>query len=163
MPAKDYYAILGVQPDSTPAGIRAAYREAVLRTHPDHAGPDAATEFQDVVQAYSVLSDPERRREYDRELETKPPLRVSPRPRPSQAVSRSRQPGVEIEVLLTREEAVRGGKVRVDIPLRRRMRPLYVRIPQVLRAGITSSINFEPMMMEGLLVKICFKVVENHL
>ena len=66
MAIKNYYAILGVSHNETPAGIRAAYRQAVRRTHPDHAGPQGAAAFQDIVEAHSVLSDPDRRREYDR-------------------------------------------------------------------------------------------------
>jgi curved DNA-binding protein CbpA len=160
--SKDYYAILGIEPDASPAAIRAAYREAVLRTHPDHAGPDAAADFQEVVEAYAVLSNPDRRREYDSTLEPKgPPLRVDPNARATHPPRRpTRQPGLSIEVLLTPEEAFRGGKVRVDVPLRRRTRPLYMPIPHVIRAGITSTFNFEPVLVEGLWVKIRCRVVD---
>ena len=57
MPLKSHYAILGVARDETPAGIRAAYREAVRRTHPDYAGPQSAPAFEEIVEAHSVLSD----------------------------------------------------------------------------------------------------------
>ncbi|RPA77260.1 DnaJ-domain-containing protein [Ascobolus immersus RN42] len=69
---RDYYAILGIQPNATPAEIRTAYKLAALRTHPDrlaHNDPARATrtrEFQRVNDAYYTLSDPGRRREYDR-------------------------------------------------------------------------------------------------
>ena len=68
MPLKSHYAILGVARDETPAGIRAAYREAVRRTHPDYAGPQSAPAFEEIVEAHSVLSDPNRRRDYDEKL-----------------------------------------------------------------------------------------------
>jgi molecular chaperone DnaJ len=68
MPLKSHYAILGVARDETPAGIRAAYREAVRRTHPDYAGPQSAPAFEEIVEAHSVLSDPDRRRDYDEKL-----------------------------------------------------------------------------------------------
>lgn len=68
MAIKDYYAILGVSRTETPAGIRSAYREAARRSHPDLAGVQGATEFRDIVEAHSVLSDPERRRQYDETL-----------------------------------------------------------------------------------------------
>src|SRR5947207_1816255 len=69
MAMKNYYAILGVSRAETPAGIRAAYRDAVRRTHPDYAGPQSRDEFEQVVEAFSVLSDASRRRHYDRDLE----------------------------------------------------------------------------------------------
>ncbi|KAI0307783.1 DnaJ domain-containing protein [Multifurca ochricompacta] len=69
----DYYNILSVQRDASTEDIRQAYRNASLKTHPDrlfHASAEekkAATEkFQAVADAYYVLSDPQRRREYDR-------------------------------------------------------------------------------------------------
>jgi molecular chaperone DnaJ len=68
MAIKNYYAVLGVSRTETPSGIRAAYREAVRRTHPDYAGPRSAVAFQEIVEAHSVLSDPNRRRRYDQDL-----------------------------------------------------------------------------------------------
>jgi DnaJ-class molecular chaperone len=68
MTIKNYYGILGVSRNETPSGIRAAYREAVRRSHPDHAGPQAAAAFHEIVEAHSVLSDPDRRREYNQRL-----------------------------------------------------------------------------------------------
>ena len=65
MAIKNYYAVLGVSRNETPSGIRAAYRDAVRRTHPDHAGEQGAADFQEVVEAHNVLSDPRRRQQYD--------------------------------------------------------------------------------------------------
>jgi len=68
----DYYALLNVQKTATTEEVRQAYRKESLRTHPDrlsNATPSerqAATErFQAVADAYYVLSDSVRRREYD--------------------------------------------------------------------------------------------------
>ncbi|MBI5542669.1 MAG: DnaJ domain-containing protein [Deltaproteobacteria bacterium] len=65
MPTRDYYLILGVSRDEPSQGIRAAYRDLALRYHPDRAGEQATQLFQDIVEAYHVLADPERRASYD--------------------------------------------------------------------------------------------------
>ena len=63
-----YYMILGVSNTESPSGIRAAYRDLAKRMHPDVAGHQATRAFQDVTEAYGVLSDPQRRREYNNTL-----------------------------------------------------------------------------------------------
>ena len=65
METRDYYVLLGVDPATTARGIRDAYRHLALRYHPDRAGPQSTRFFQDVVDAYRVLSDPQRRASYD--------------------------------------------------------------------------------------------------
>jgi molecular chaperone DnaJ len=65
--AKDFYQVLGV-PDSASQGeIKKAYRRLAKQYHPD-ANPDnaaAAERFKEISEAHSVLSDPEKRRQYD--------------------------------------------------------------------------------------------------
>jgi DnaJ-class molecular chaperone len=68
MERKTYYAILGVTRMETPRGIRAAYRDLAKKLHPDVAGDEATPAFQEVTEAYTVLSDPERRRDYNHRL-----------------------------------------------------------------------------------------------
>ncbi|XP_042029383.1 dnAJ-like protein slr0093 isoform X1 [Salvia splendens] len=64
---KDYYKILQVDYDATDDKIRLNYRKLALKWHPDkHKGDVAATAiFQEINEAYSVLSDPDERLEYD--------------------------------------------------------------------------------------------------
>ena len=67
--ATDFYEVLGVSPEAGPEEIKAAFRLLGKKYHPDaNPGfPQAADErFKRVSEAYSVLSDPDRRREYDR-------------------------------------------------------------------------------------------------
>lgn len=69
MERKTYYMVLGVSRLESPKGIRAAYRDLAKKLHPDVAGEEATRAFQEVTEAYEVLSDPRRRREYNHTLE----------------------------------------------------------------------------------------------
>lgn len=65
--AETYYDVLGVPRDASRDEIRAAYRERVLETHPDHNDdPDAAAQFGRVREAEEVLTDEAERARYDR-------------------------------------------------------------------------------------------------
>jgi len=67
---KDYYSLLGVPRNANTDQLRRAYREAALRLHPDRNVRPGDTElFLDSGRGYEILSDPERRSAYDRELE----------------------------------------------------------------------------------------------
>jgi len=63
----DYYQILGVSSDSEPKGIKQAYRDLAFQYHPDRnkGNPAAAEKMKQVNEAYAVLSDAQKRREYD--------------------------------------------------------------------------------------------------
>ena len=69
MLARDHYATLGVPPSADAEQIEDAYRHLSRRYHPDinPGDPHATTVFERIESAYEVLSDPERRRRYDRE------------------------------------------------------------------------------------------------
>jgi DnaJ-class molecular chaperone len=68
MAMKDYYLVLGVPREESATGIRTTFRGLVKRYHPDRVGPDGEPILRDILEAYEVLSDPERRQEYNREL-----------------------------------------------------------------------------------------------
>jgi molecular chaperone DnaJ len=65
---KDYYAVLGVPKNASPAEIKKAYRKLAQKHHPDANSGDKRSEerFKDVSTAYDVLGNAERRAEYDR-------------------------------------------------------------------------------------------------
>lgn len=67
MAEKNYYDILGVPENADEETIKKAYRELAKKYHPDrHRGDKAAEEkFKDIAEAYSVLSDPQKRAQYD--------------------------------------------------------------------------------------------------
>lgn len=72
---KNYYIILGIPSNSSQEDIKTAYRRLAKEFHPDHYGKNQSP-FQRIQEAYSVLSNPKRRRSYDRSM--KPPVRTSP-------------------------------------------------------------------------------------
>lgn len=64
---KDYYAALGVSKEATPADIKKAYRKLARKFHPDANAGDVKAEdkFKEISEAYDVLSDPTKRKDYD--------------------------------------------------------------------------------------------------
>lgn len=158
MDERTYYVILGVSPGESAAGIRAAYRELARRHHPDVSGEQATRAFQEISEAYRVLSDPRSRRDYDERLgrarapASRPasgprrgsgrrdpvPAGVGPASGGRDAVGRSvdaiderrrrnlaepglreaeRAHGIDFDLVLTGEEATRGGVLRVPVPV----------------------------------------------
>ncbi|NJC88764.1 MAG: J domain-containing protein [Desulfuromonas sp.] len=65
--AKDYYAVLGIEKTATTDAIKKAYRKLAVKYHPDKNPGDKAAEerFKEITEAYTVLSDADKRRQYD--------------------------------------------------------------------------------------------------
>ena len=67
MSSKDYYKILGVSKSATKDEIKKAYRTLALKYHPDRNSSNKESEekFKELSEAYAVLSDPEKKKQYD--------------------------------------------------------------------------------------------------
>ncbi len=67
MAGTDYYKILGIDKQAGAAEIKKAYRKLAMKYHPDHTKGNKADEekFKKISEAYAVLSDPEKRKQYD--------------------------------------------------------------------------------------------------
>jgi Ca-activated chloride channel family protein len=81
---KDYYTILGIEASADSEQVKTAYRTMARRYHPDaNPSPEASAQFQEVQEAYDVLSEPGQKRAYDRlrereGLKQPPPLTIKP-------------------------------------------------------------------------------------
>jgi hypothetical protein len=152
--AKDYYLILGVEPDATLEQIKSAYRRQAKALHPDHC-KGSSEPFRSLQEAYEVLGDTGRRQAYDderagrcaalraaslraRAVEPEP---LCPRRAPAEPLSPCRprfdpqgettwvgwhgparalpeaQGLFQADVMLTRAQASRGGRLRLWLPL----------------------------------------------
>jgi molecular chaperone DnaJ len=135
---KTYYMVLGISRTETPTGIRAAYRDRARRLHPDVAGDEATPAFRELNEAYQVLSDPARRHAYNAQLAVassrRAPISILGDPETIHPsfdevyerfarnftglhVPKAERPvALEVEVLLTRDEAAAGCEVPVGVP-----------------------------------------------
>lgn len=75
---RNYYAILRVSHDATSSAIHNAFRSLARQYHPDSGPGSSPDKFCEIAEAYQVLRDPERRRQYD--------VEISPRVKCAQAV-----------------------------------------------------------------------------
>jgi molecular chaperone DnaJ len=118
--ANDYYRLLGVPKDATPDLIKRAYRRLARQWHPD-ASTGSAEQFRTLQDAYETLSNPVSRDRYDRAIEPGHDRAAAvpvwmPRAR-GESVS-AFTPTTNGDLLLSAEEAARGGTFPLDIPIR---------------------------------------------
>ena len=64
-----HYGLLGIRPDASEAEIKKAFREKVKLYHPDRTPGVDGSRFQAIMEAWDILSDPIKRKIYDRQLQ----------------------------------------------------------------------------------------------
>jgi molecular chaperone DnaJ len=101
MVKRDYYIVLGVSRSESPAGIHEAFRRLAKKYHPDLGGPATTDTFQEIAQAYEILSDPAQRKRYDETLRARENLT---RPAPAEPLFRQR--GYEPEPLVPKPMSI---------------------------------------------------------
>ncbi len=146
---RNHYIVLGIDRGANPNQIKRAYRSAIKRYHPDMAGGDSNPhKFIEAREAYEVLSDIDKRRAHDTELNRRdvpimtadpdvavtPPSSLLNEIRSPQSIldaffegfvpgiyrqfpSRSGDKDLYMEIVLSREEAERGGIFPVTVPV----------------------------------------------
>jgi DnaJ-class molecular chaperone len=204
MASRNYYVILGVSSNETERGVRAAFRDLAKRYHPDHVGPDGAATFREIAEAYDVLGDPGRREEYDQSLQQpRGPLGGARRVRdvsmrrdlvdvrPSEEamfrrfaqnfVGVPKAEGVEelhVEVVISSEEAARGTRVRLGVPIfsrcgrcsghgcdacgghgtREGERPVMIRVPPMSGGGTTFVVPLTGLGIHNFYLRVRVRV-----
>ena len=116
-----YYELLGVSAGASDGEIKAAYRRLAVQVHPDSGRPGDVERFREIQEAYETLSDPEKRRIYDRARN--PVVSVSwtggfkePLPPFREIFARTpRVAPVELDIVLSEGEAARGGEAVLEI------------------------------------------------
>ena len=161
----NYYAVLQVREDATGAEIKRAYRTLVQAVHPDRNGGGDAERFRAIAEAYEVLSDPDRRRRYDAirrdplaaHLNPSDTLASTTAPRdvatgtgradpfgslfsgifPQEAPS-TPSLDYEVQVRLSFDQALQGGKTEVRLPSGRLVR---LTVPRGVRSQARARIR----------------------
>ena len=106
----DCYSVLGLDRRCTPDQIRTAYRLLAKRHHPDvnQGAAEAVTRLQELNEAYETLSDPARRRAYDRKLSAAAPPSA---PKPAAKIKRDIAQSVRLRI----EDCLRGVSIVVRV------------------------------------------------
>lgn len=154
MAQRSYYDVLGVSASAELLEIEKAFRKRVAKVHPDQGGTKEA--FQEVINAFKILSDPEKRRVYDMGhsvtslmFETSAGLHLMKRLLPSAPVEPIRGEDLYLPVRVSALQLEQGGEIAiqiegqsrtVNIPPHADERP-FCRIPQAGKPGRNGALS----------------------
>jgi len=181
---KDYYRILGVDRNATPAAIRKAYRQLARKLHPEKATGAPTDALHEVQIAYETLVDAERRRRYDEALSAPDHLSSLSwsfvKGSSLGDLRRPLRPGsLSGEILLSAREAQAGGVLPMEVPIEavcpecdrtggfvfdcpgcggegkvQRRLPVPVRIPPGVRDGTTFQVRVDDAALASIFLTI---------
>jgi len=126
----DYYAILGIPEDATREEVKRAYRRLAKHYHPDRGEGGDQGRFREIQEAYETLGHRERKMDYDRSRMAEPTVeslsthRLWQEADPFAEMARlaffaPHARGSSLSIVLTPEEALRGGTLRLEVPVER--------------------------------------------
>lgn len=116
-----YYELLGVPEGASESEIKAAYRRLARQHHPDSGRPGDVDRFREVQEAYETLSDPEKRKRYDRARGNSVPVSwtggfAEPLAPFREVFARERRvEPLDLDLVLSEEEAARGREVILEM------------------------------------------------
>ena len=154
----EHYNTLGVAQGASPADIKTAFRKLASQNHPDKGGDTAA--FQRIQTAYSILSDPIKREQYDQTL-----FFNNNNHNPFQDLinqftrHHAQQRIYTVTVVLTLEQIAKGGSENIQISTPYGPKMFNIQLPPAVDDG--GQFNFQGIMPDGL-VSITFRVAPHH-
>lgn len=158
----DPFNTLGVERNATPEEIKTAYRKLANKHHPDRGGNTQA--FQEIQSAYDILSDPQKRAQYENGLNGASSQFGGFNPFEgfgpfgdifSQFMHQSRQRVYTVTVFVTLEQIVSGTVENVHINTPQGPKLVQLQIPTNIEDG--NQVRYEGIMQDGLL-QVLFRV-----
>lgn len=160
----NYYNILGIQPNASAEDIKKAYRSLAAKHHPDRGGDTA--KFQEIQKAYEILSDPQKRAQYDNphsqmggmggfNFDFGGPAGFNPFEEMFRQFNRGRQKIYTVSVFVTLDQVARGEKHNIHVQTPEGPKIFTIDIPKGIDDG--GQVRYEGLMPDGSL-QIQFRI-----
>jgi curved DNA-binding protein CbpA len=99
----DHYEVLQISPNADQETVHRVYRVQAQRFHPDNQETGDAPTFRKIADAYQILSDPQKRADYDAQHRSRPQARFDPGPNPASTLADEHRKRHEILTILYRK------------------------------------------------------------